>query len=89
MSEKIYEGSLADLMACCETMRQQLLWKCDQHTSPFDCPDALVIHDNMLGYILPVHDGGKSGVMIAFCPFCGEKLPPPAHEAGTRAIPVD
>lgn len=31
--------------------------------------------DNM--YLIPVHDGGSSGIIIRYCPWCGTKLPEP------------
>ena len=27
-------------------------------------------------YLIPIHDGGSSGIVILFCPWCGKKLPP-------------
>ena len=26
-------------------------------------------------YLVPVHDGGTSGIQMAFCPWCGTRLP--------------
>ena len=26
-------------------------------------------------YLIPVHDGGSSGILIRFCPWCGKRLP--------------
>jgi hypothetical protein len=28
-------------------------------------------------YLIPVHDGGSSGILIRFCPWCGGRLPEP------------
>ena len=47
---------------------------CNQHADRSDCPDALI--DQVCGgYGIIVHDGGSSVVGIAFCPWCGAKLP--------------
>ncbi|WEK45185.1 MAG: hypothetical protein P0Y56_09055 [Candidatus Andeanibacterium colombiense] len=47
---------------------------CDQHADRSDCPDALIGRVRG-GYGIIVHDGGSSVVEIAFCPWCGGKLP--------------
>lgn len=61
---------------CCETMRRNLEFTCAQHSSPFECPDALVSYSPRFNeYGLIVHGGGSSVVGIAFCPWCGSKLP--------------
>jgi hypothetical protein len=26
-------------------------------------------------YLIPVHDGGSSGILIRYCPWCGKRLP--------------
>jgi hypothetical protein len=31
-------------------------------------------------YLIPVHDGGSSGIVINFCPWCGTKLPESTRE---------
>ena len=60
---------------CCEAMSLQLNWTCAIHTSPQECPDALIGHFRALGrYGLYVHDGGSSWVEIHFCPWCGARL---------------
>ena len=47
---------------------------CDLHPDRFDCADALIaMVDGEYGII--VHDGGSSIVRIAYCPWCGSKLP--------------
>jgi hypothetical protein len=45
------------------------------HADRFDCPDALIERreDGYHGII--VHDGGASSVQIAYCPWCGKRLP--------------
>ncbi|MDQ8201347.1 hypothetical protein QEH56_24525 [Pelagicoccus enzymogenes] len=50
--------------------------KCDHHSDPFDCPDALIhFSPKFREYGLIIHDGGASTIGIDHCPFCGEKLP--------------
>lgn len=42
---------------------------CDQHPSPYECPDNLVVYDDAKSaYGLIVHDGGSSSISIQFCP---------------------
>jgi len=61
---------------CCEEMRRHIEMACDQHPNQFDCPDCLIHFSSSRGiYGLIVHDGGTSFIRIAFCPFCGAKLP--------------
>lgn len=57
-------------------MRQQRQWTCAQHASPHAYPDAFIVYDPRFGeYGLIIHDGGRSSVSIAFCPWCGTRLP--------------
>ncbi|MFI7043936.1 DUF6980 family protein [Streptosporangium sandarakinum] len=61
---------------CCESMIRQVTWHCDDHEDPFDCPDALVwFGSTFQEYGLIIHDGGTSAIGIAFCPWCGSRLP--------------
>jgi hypothetical protein len=61
-------------MHCCDRMDYDLNQTCELHTDRFDCPDALIaITDGQYGII--VHDGGSSIIVIAYCPWCGSKLP--------------
>ncbi len=49
---------------------------CADHPDRFDCPDAIVDYTpqfNEYGFI--VHDGGTSTIALAFCPWCGARLP--------------
>lgn len=63
-------------------MRSQIDYRCDKHPDPFDCPDNLVDYSpKFREYGLIVHDGGSSSVNIAFCPWCGTKLPDSARDA--------
>lgn len=66
----------ADETFCCAEMRHAITFSCYQHDSPFDCADALVIHNRVFDeYGLIVHDGGASYVLIKRCPWCGTTLP--------------
>jgi hypothetical protein len=47
---------------------------CKHHVDRYDCPDALIARMRG-GYGIIVHDGGSSVIEIAFCPWCGSKLP--------------
>jgi hypothetical protein len=48
----------------------------DVHPVPADCPDALVTYvETFDEHGIPVHDGGSPSVLIAYCPWCGAKLP--------------
>jgi hypothetical protein len=59
---------------CCDRMEHDLDQTCDLHPDRFDCADALIgIVNGEYGII--VHDGGSSVVRIAYCPWCGSKLP--------------
>jgi hypothetical protein len=59
---------------CCERMALQLAQRCDLHSSRYDCPDSLIQRVRG-GYGLIVL-GTDSVVEIAFCPWCGTRLPP-------------
>jgi hypothetical protein len=61
---------------CCERMRAAVDFQCDQHETPFECPDALIYYSEKFDeYGIIIHDGGPSFSLIAFCPWCGTKLP--------------
>jgi hypothetical protein len=61
---------------CCDEMTRQVNLHCDSHPDRFDCPDALIgFTAQFQEYGLIIHDGGTSGIGIAFCPWCGQRLP--------------
>jgi len=71
-----YENLVRMSEHCCDAMARQVAWRCAGHEDPFDCPDALVMFDaRFQEYGLIIHDGGTSVVGIAFCPWCGSRLP--------------
>jgi hypothetical protein len=62
-------------------MRRQVEFSCPQHSSSFECPDALVSYGQKFNeYGLIVHDGGTSSIAISFCPWCGSALPQSLRE---------
>jgi len=57
-------------------MARALEHNCAEHKSRFDCPDALISYnENFDEYGLIIHDGGTAVSSIAYCPYCGHKLP--------------
>jgi hypothetical protein len=57
-------------------MASNINHRCDQHSSPYDCPDHLIVYIFKFDeYGIIVHDGGSSKLNIYFCPWCGTKLP--------------
>ena len=60
---------------CCSRMAFDLNQICEQHPDRSDCPDALIAQVRG-GYGIIVHDGASSVIQIAFCPWCGARLPP-------------
>ncbi|MER8013661.1 DUF6980 family protein [Streptomyces griseoluteus] len=66
---------------CCEAMARQVNLPCDEHADPFSCPDALIeFSAKFQEYGLIIHDGGTSSSAIAFCPWCGRRLPESQRE---------
>lgn len=59
---------------CCSRMAEDLAQTCSLHADRSACPDALIGRIGE-GYGIIVHDGGSSVVEIAFCPWCGTRLP--------------
>ena len=61
---------------CCERMRVEVERACDEQHTAGECSELLVRYQEKYDdYGLVVHDGGSSVVRIAFCPWCGTKLP--------------
>lgn len=59
---------------CCDRMAEDLTQTCTMHEERSSCPDALIGRVGE-GYGIIVHDGGSSVIEIAFCPWCGTRLP--------------
>ena len=60
------------MSACCPTMADMLRLGCQEHG--WDCPDVIVQRQDDGSFIIPVHDGGESGIGIKYCPWCGTAL---------------
>jgi len=61
---------------CCTAMTSALEHDCSEHLSKFDCPDALLSYNERFDeYGIIIHDGGTAVSSIAYCPYCGQKLP--------------
>ena len=57
---------------CCQVMEENLLFECEEHPDPFDCPENLVSYSDVFDeYGLIIHDGGNTSVLISHCPWCG------------------
>ena len=65
--------------ACCDRMGYDLGQRCERHADRAACPDAMIARMRG-GFGLYVRDGedgyGASIIEIAYCPWCGTKLPP-------------
>ena len=62
---------------CCEMRRTNVEKTCDIHPDRFDCPDCLVDYSarlNSYGLII-LNEAGGGVINIAYCPWCGTKLP--------------
>lgn len=66
------------MTTCCDRMAFDLDQKCDLHADRAACPDAMIARVSG-GYGLYVRDGedsyGSSVIEIAYCPWCGTRLP--------------
>ena len=59
-------------------MEERVQYRCETHPNPFDCPDNLIYYsEKYMEYLIIIHDGGESGIVIKYCPWCGTKLPGP------------
>ena len=59
---------------CCDQLAEAVRFDCPDHDDPSDCPDVVILRRPGGTWVLPVHDGGTSGIAISFCPFCGSAL---------------
>lgn len=62
---------------CCEMMRYNVEHTCDVHPDRFDCPDCLMhYHESSDTYgLIILNEAGGGTISIAYCPWCGTKLP--------------
>jgi hypothetical protein len=64
---------------CCEMMRSNVENTCEYHPDRFDCPDCLIDFNeraNRYGLII-LNEAGGGVIEIAYCPWCGSRLPEP------------
>jgi len=60
---------------CCDMLEENVELNCNEHDSPFDCPDTLIyFNEKTKDYGIIIHDGGPSYIKIDYCPWCGSKL---------------
>jgi hypothetical protein len=75
---------------CCEKMRAHLNWACSDHSSAFECPDALIGRFGATGrYGLYIHDGGSALLEIDFCPWCGARLAALQPSMSAKVVDID
>lgn len=46
---------------------------CEQHSNPFDCPDAIIAYDSKQNEYGIIHGDRASTIKINCCPWCGVK----------------
>ena len=64
---------------CCEMMKVQCSNECDIDHGDLGCPDEVMRRfgkGKNAWFGIPIHDGGTSGIQIAFCPWCGVRVGP-------------
>jgi hypothetical protein len=72
---------------CCGAIEQALQHLCEQHPTPFDCPDTVLVYNEPFNeYGIPVRDGGESYLIVTHCPWCGLELPESRRDAWFDAI---
>jgi len=71
---------------CCDDLREQVEFRCEDHPDPYDCADNLVIKTERGYFGLIIHDGGSSHLVIQFFPWCGSRLPSPPEERRGAAM---
>jgi hypothetical protein len=65
---------------CCEEMTRRVNQRCEMHADVFECADNLIYYSaDSNSYGIIIHDGGSSFSVIAYCPWCGTKLPEPVR----------
>ena len=60
---------------------------CEELASRLGAEDEVIRYSAALReYTLPVRDGGTSGIVIRFCPWCGHELPESLREEWFSAL---
>lgn len=71
----------------CTHMQAHAQFTCDQHEDLWDCPDAILLYNPKFEeYGIPIRDGGRSRSILAYCPWCGTKLPDSKRDAWFDAL---
>jgi hypothetical protein len=61
---------------CCEMMKRNVFCECNENAG-----DKTIFYSKRFDeYMIPVSEGGLSGICIAYCPWCGQKLPESKRE---------
>lgn len=85
----VTDGERGGVAHCCSELRDHDAQRCDQHRSPWDCPDFVVVRHRDGTYGLPIRDGqdaaARSSITIHYCPWCGSPLPGHATRPPTAA----
>ena len=61
---------------CCEMMKRNVFCECNENAG-----DKTIFYSKRFDeYMIPVSEDGLSGICIAYCPWCGQKLPESTRE---------
>ena len=61
---------------CCNEMEKAIEFDCEQHSDGYECPNTMISYIPKFDeYGIIIHDGGTASTGIAYCPWCGTKLP--------------
>ncbi len=61
---------------CCEMMKRNVFCECNENAG-----DKTIFYSKRFDeYMIPVSEDGLSGICIAYCPWCGQKLPESKRE---------
>ncbi|MFR8143659.1 MAG: DUF6980 family protein [Clostridia bacterium] len=61
---------------CCRRMEENVNQTCKEHSNMFECLEQIITYNRKFNeYGIIIHDGGKSYLLIEYCPWCGAKLP--------------
>ncbi|MBM7845439.1 DUF6980 family protein [Herpetosiphon giganteus] len=57
----------------CIHLAQYAEFHCDQHSDPYECPDALIVYSKKNADFGIIHGDRTSYIQIKYCPWCGTK----------------
>ena len=69
--------TVTSLEYCCNEMRYRAEYVCPDEihrSDPLACPDRLIYRWSDGRHVILIHDGGSSGIVIRYCPWCGRPL---------------